>query len=101
MVVCYRLSPLTWALARRLVKVPFISLPNLLAGRELVPELLQDQVTAPVVSAEVLSWLDDTARQESLYDAFEAIHQSIRLDADQQAAAAVCQLLDTPAQAER
>ncbi|WP_339858213.1 lipid-A-disaccharide synthase [Pseudohongiella acticola] len=97
MVVCYRLSALTWALARRLVKVPFISLPNLLAGRELVPELLQDQVTASVVSAEVLSWLDDNARQESLYDAFEAIHQSIRLDADQQAAAAVCQLLDEAA----
>jgi len=97
MVVCYRLSALTWALARRLVKVPFISLPNLLAGRELVPELLQDQVTASVVSAEVLSWLDDKARQESLYDAFEAIHQSIRLDADQQAAAAVCQLLDEAA----
>ena len=93
MVVCYRLSALTWALARRLVKVPFISLPNLLAGRELVPELLQDDVTAPIVSAEVLAWLDDRARQESLYEAFESIHQSIRLDADQQAAKAVCQLI--------
>lgn len=97
MVVCYRLSALTWALARRLVKIPFISLPNLLAGRELVPELLQDQVTAPVVSAEVLAWLDDPARQDSLYDAFERIHQAIRLDADQQAATAVCQLLGTAA----
>lgn len=95
MVVCYRLSALTWALARRLVKIPFISLPNLLAGRELVPELLQDQVTAPIVSAEVLAWLDDPARQDSLYDAFERIHQSIRLDADQQAATAVARLLDT------
>ena len=93
MVVCYRLSALTWALARRLVKVPFISLPNLLAGRELVPELLQDDVTAPIVSAEVLAWLDDRARQENLYEAFESIHQSIRLDADQQAAKAVCQLI--------
>ncbi len=94
MVVCYRLSSLTWALAKRLVKIPYISLPNLLAGRELVPELLQDQVTAPIVSTEVLAWLDDPARQDSLYHAFESIHQSIRLDADQQAAAAVCQLLD-------
>ncbi|HDZ08505.1 lipid-A-disaccharide synthase [Pseudohongiella sp.] len=94
MVVCYRLSSVTWALAKRLVKIPYISLPNLLAGRELVPELLQDQVTAPIVSTEVLAWLDDPARQDSLYHAFESIHQSIRLDADQQAAAAVCQLLD-------
>jgi lipid-A-disaccharide synthase len=68
-------------------------LPNLLAGRELVPELLQDKVTAPIVSAQVLAWLDDPARQESLYQAFESIHQSIRLDADQQAAKAVCQLI--------
>lgn len=97
MVVCYRLSAITWALAKRLVKVPFISLPNLLAGRELVPELLQDQVTAPIVSAEVLAWLDDPARQGSLYESFENIHQSIRLDADQQAAKAVCQLIDKTA----
>lgn len=97
MVVCYRLSALTWALARRLVKIPFISLPNLLAGRELVPELLQDQVTAPQVSAEVLAWLDDPVRQHSLYDAFEQIHQSIRLNADQQAAAAVSELLNASA----
>lgn len=97
MVVCYRLSALTWALAKRLVKVPFISLPNLLAGRELVPELLQDQVTAPIVSAEVLAWLDDPTRQDSLHESFETIHQSIRLDADQQAAEAVCQLIDRTA----
>ncbi|MEX2333225.1 MAG: lipid-A-disaccharide synthase, partial [Pseudohongiella sp.] len=93
MVVCYRLSALTWALAKRLVKVPFISLPNLLAGRELVPELLQDQVTPATVSAEVLAWLGDPARQENLYEAFETIHQSIRLDEDQQAASAVCRLI--------
>lgn len=94
MVVCYRLSALTWALARRLVKIPFVALPNLLAGRELVPELLQDQVTAATVSAEVLAWMNDPERQDSLFDAFEQIHQSIRLDADQQAAAAVSRLLD-------
>lgn len=93
MIVCYRMSAFTWALASRLVKVPFISLPNLLAGRELVPELLQDEVTAPVLAREVQAWLDNPARQEDLYQAFEDIHHSIRLDADEQAAGAVCRLI--------
>lgn len=43
-VVVYRLNPLTFALAKRLVKTRFISLPNIIAGREILPELLQDRV---------------------------------------------------------
>jgi lipid-A-disaccharide synthase len=43
-VVVYKLNPLTYRLARKLVKVPFVSLPNLIAGEEIVPELLQEAV---------------------------------------------------------
>ena len=43
-VVVYRLNPLTYLVAKRLVKLPFVSLPNLIAGREVVPELLQNRV---------------------------------------------------------
>ncbi len=43
-VVVYRLNPLTFWLAKRVVKTPFVSLPNIIAGREVVPELLQDRV---------------------------------------------------------
>ncbi|MCO6062902.1 lipid-A-disaccharide synthase, partial [Pseudomonas sp. MOB-449] len=45
MVVAYRVAPLTYRILRRLVKSPYISLPNLLAGRLLVPELIQDAAT--------------------------------------------------------
>lgn len=45
-VVVYRLSPLTFFAAKRLVKVPHVAMPNLIAGREIIPELLQDDFTA-------------------------------------------------------
>ncbi|TFH73084.1 lipid-A-disaccharide synthase [Gammaproteobacteria bacterium LSUCC0112] len=93
MIVCYKLSAMTWWLASRLVKVPDIALPNLLAGRRLVPEYLQHAVTEQTLSTELLAWLDDSLRRDALYDDFTRIHRSIRLDADQQAAHAVSTLI--------
>ncbi len=59
MVIVYRAAPLTYALARRLVSVPFIGMPNLIAGRAVVPELLQNDVTGPRIAAEATRFLDD------------------------------------------
>ncbi|MEO6029740.1 MAG: lipid-A-disaccharide synthase [Candidatus Binatia bacterium] len=59
MVIVYRTAPLTYALARRLVSVPFIGMPNLIAGRGVVPELIQDDATADHMVAEVTRFLDD------------------------------------------
>ena len=61
MVIVYRTAPLTFALARWLVSVPFIGMPNLVAGRAVVPELLQDAATADRMVAEVGRFLDDPA----------------------------------------
>ncbi len=61
MVIVYRVTPLTFALARRLVSVPFIGMPNLIAGRGVVPELIQDDVTPERVVAEAARFLDDPA----------------------------------------
>ena len=61
MVIVYRTAPLTYWLARRLVSVPFIGMPNLIAGRQVVPELLQDDATADRMTAEVTRFLDDPA----------------------------------------
>ena len=61
MVIVYRTAPLTFALARRLVSVPFIGMPNLIAGRALVPELLQNAATAARMLAEVERFLDEPA----------------------------------------
>src|SRR4051812_8249303 len=48
-IVVYRVSPITWNLGRRLLKVPFVAMPNLIAGKEIVPELLQHDFTSKKV----------------------------------------------------
>ena len=53
-VVAYKIHPLSWAIVRRLVRLPYVSIANLVAGREIVPELLQDQATAQALAD--LAW---------------------------------------------
>jgi lipid-A-disaccharide synthase len=61
MVTYYRVSPLTWLLGRRLVNVPFFTMVNLVAGRQVVPELIQDQMTGERVAEAALELLGDPA----------------------------------------
>lgn len=93
MVVAYRMANLTYALISRLLKTKYIALPNLLADEALVPEVLQDQVTPDVLGPLVLRTLDDRAYRAYLLDCFDQQSQRIRLDANQQAATAVLDLL--------
>jgi lipid-A-disaccharide synthase len=53
MVVTYKVSALSAWLARRLIQVPHVAMPNLIAGRRIVPELLQEQCTAETIAAEL------------------------------------------------
>jgi len=59
MVIIYRLAPLTYTLARLIVRVPFIGMPNLIAERQVVPELLQGEVTPERIAAEATRLLTD------------------------------------------
>jgi lipid-A-disaccharide synthase len=69
MVVAYRMSAFSYALARRLVKVPFIAMPNLLLGRRVVPELVQQDATAEAIAREAARILeDDTERARMIKD---------------------------------
>ena len=61
MVIVYRMSPLSYAVGKRLVKVPHIGLPNIVAGREVARELIQEEATAENIAAEILRILDDPA----------------------------------------
>jgi lipid-A-disaccharide synthase len=65
MVVAYRMNWLTWQLARRLVKVSWVSLVNLVAAREVVPELLQSEATPQALAAALLPLLDPHSRQRA------------------------------------
>lgn len=93
MIVCYRLAPLTWALAKRLVTLQWVSLPNLLAREELVPEYLQDAVQAETLERRILEVLDDPDGQQRMMDRFAELHLQLQKDADVQAAAAVSDLI--------
>ncbi|MBI2783677.1 MAG: lipid-A-disaccharide synthase [Gammaproteobacteria bacterium] len=94
MVVAYRTGRLTHALASRLVKLKHVSLPNLLAGRELVPELLQDAATVEALSGQVSRCLDETSERAALIAEFDALHRQLRRGASERAAAALAELID-------
>ncbi|EOA6571910.1 lipid-A-disaccharide synthase [Vibrio cholerae] len=91
MVVGYRVNAFTAFLAKRLLKTPYVSLPNILAGEELVKELLQEHCTVDNLYHEVSRLLESD--NQALMDKFTEMHQWIRKDADQQAAQAVLNLI--------
>ncbi|WP_323839719.1 lipid-A-disaccharide synthase [Photorhabdus africana] len=92
MVVGYRMKPLTFWLAKRLVKTPYVSLPNLLSGEELVKELLQEKCQPQKLADELLPLLQGSEKVEALKQTFLHLHESIRCNADEQAAQAVLEL---------
>lgn len=92
MVVGYRMKPVTYWIAKRLVKIPFISLPNLLAGEALVKEFIQQDCQPEQLADSLKSLLNDEKKVEQLKQTFLQLHKSIRCHADQQAAEAVLEL---------
>jgi lipid-A-disaccharide synthase len=66
MVVVYRLSPWTYRLGRRFVRVPYYAMVNLIGGRRVVPELIQGDFTADRVLAEIVPLLDDTETRRQM-----------------------------------
>lgn len=95
MVVAYIISRLTHRLLRvlGLNKLEYFSLPNLLAGRELVPEYLQRQVCPTELGPALERYLNPQGEHENWRDAFTAIHQQLRRNASDGAARAVLDLL--------
>lgn len=96
MVVAYRMAWLTVKLLRPRIKLSHFSLPNLLAGRQLVPEFIQEACTPENLAVALLDWLEHPDKVKSLYQAFTTIHESLRGDADIRAAEAVAELAVAP-----
>ncbi|NQZ26848.1 MAG: lipid-A-disaccharide synthase [Colwellia sp.] len=93
MVICYKFSPVTFLLARWLVKLKWFSLPNLLANKSLVPELLQKEVCPDNIVPLIKERLYQD--QSQLNESYLAIHQQLKCDASVQAAKAVLDVLST------
>jgi lipid-A-disaccharide synthase len=95
MVVAYRVSALTAFLVRilGLVKVRYFSQPNLLAGRALVPELLQEQVTGTALADALLREMEDVGHVNELRQEFAEVHRKLRRGGAALAADAVVDLV--------
>jgi lipid-A-disaccharide synthase len=99
MVVGYRLAPLSHAIVRAfgLLKVQSVSLPNVLAGAPIVPELLQDDCTPDKLAAALLPFLRAPDAGAMLQPTFRALHLALRRDASARASDAIAELLgETP-----
>lgn len=94
MVVGYKMKPFTFWLAKKLVKMAYVSLPNILAGKKIVPELLQEACTPQNIVDHLLPLL--TQDNPELKATFLTLHEKIRCNADEQAAKAVLALINQP-----
>jgi lipid-A-disaccharide synthase len=94
MVVSYKVNSLTAMIAKRLLTQPFVSLPNLLAGKELVPEILQDDATAENLCEAVMQRLGNSDAMDQLQATYTDIHKNLQRDADEQSAEALLALID-------
>jgi lipid-A-disaccharide synthase len=101
MVVGHRIAPTTHAIVRGLglLKSRSVSLPNVLAGEALVPELLQDQCTPDNLTAAVLQWFESPEAVAALRPRFRALHEALRQGASERSADAVTELAKPAAHA--
>ena len=95
MVVGYKVAPMTARIVRALglLKVDRFALPNVLAGKDLAPELIQEGCTAGALAAAVQRWFDNPARVQALEQDYQRLHRQLRQDASARAAEAVLELV--------
>tara|TARA_R110001606_G_scaffold347711_1_gene497100 strand:+ start:1760 stop:2917 length:1158 start_codon:yes stop_codon:yes gene_type:complete len=94
MVVSYRVNKLTFAIMSRMIKVPYVSLPNLLANEALVPELLQDDATADNLATRLLQTWRSFIGDKSIQSKYLELHNMLRKNAGAEAAQAIVSMLE-------
>jgi lipid-A-disaccharide synthase len=92
MVITYRQSPLSWMLMRSMAYLPYVGLPNVLAGEKLVPELIQDDANPAALAGALLTLLRDTVAQRRQVERFREFHHLLRQEAAEKAARTVLEV---------
>ena len=82
MVTFYRVNALSWILGRWLVRAPFLSMVNLVAGRRVVPELIQQEMTAERIAREAELLLQDSPAREAMRDGLREVAASLATERD-------------------
>ena len=86
MVISYKISPLTYAYVKRKIKVPHVGLPNILLGREAVPELLQSRAKPQLLADALIKWYESPEECAALQRDFHELHHMLRRDTAELAA---------------
>ncbi|WP_398306051.1 lipid-A-disaccharide synthase [Zoogloea sp.] len=89
MVITYKMGKWSFRLMRRMAYLPWVGLPNVLAGREVVPEILQDAATPQALADALDAWLTDKEKVAELTRTFTDMHLQLRQDTAAKAAAAI------------
>ena len=89
MVITYRMPYLSWQILKRMQYLPYVGLPNILAGKFLVPELLQHEATPQNIADATLRLLSDKSYLQTLKEAFTSIHHSLKQNSAAKAARVV------------
>lgn len=89
MVIAYRMSAWTWPIMKRMGYLPWVGLPNILAGKTVVPELLQDKATPEALADELLRMVYDKQRVQDIQATFAEIHAQLRQNNAEKAATAI------------
>jgi len=89
MVITYKMSGLTYWIAKRKQYLPYVGLPNILAGKFVVPEILQDDATPENLAQALLNLVNNKHAVAELERTFATMHQTLRQDTAQKAAAAI------------
>lgn len=92
-VITYKVPWLSYQIMRRQAYLPYIGLPNILADRLIVPELIQDKAEPARLADEVLKLLEDRLARETMLDSFEAIRRSLKRDTPRLIAEAIAPYL--------
>lgn len=95
MVITYKMSPLTWQIMKRMLYLPYVGLPNVLAGEFLVDELLQDAATPKGLCEALLALMNDAPRQQRQVSGFRDMHALLKQDNATKAADAILSVLDS------
>jgi lipid-A-disaccharide synthase len=94
MVIAYRMSPWSWRLMKRMRYQPWVGLPNILAGRFVVPEFLQDEATSENLAQALANLLLDASVRQRLAGVFEGVHRQLKQGTAEKAAAAILPYLE-------
>ena len=89
MVITYRMPKLSWWILKRMNYLPYVGLPNILAGRFVVPELLQNDAIPEKLAETTLRMVSDKALMQEIGAEFKRIHEALRQNTEEKAAQAI------------